>query len=110
MAQVRYKFWLFECFRAKPYWVIPDCHEGEFRPKSGVVNSKGFIDCQACDNVKCPDFVIPDCLEDAYETIAKMEDWNNKGLGYLGSGKIGVVQGKTYDEIVDCYNFMNKYR
>ena len=53
-------------------------------------------------------YIVPDCLEDAYETIAKMEDWNNKGLGYLGSGKIGVVQGKTYDEIVDCYNFMKK--
>ena len=33
-----------------------------------------------------------------------MEDWNNKGLGYKGSGKsIGVVQGKTYEEILDCY-------
>ena len=53
-------------------------------------------------------YIVPDCLEDAYETIAKMEDWNNKGLGYLGSGKIGVVQGKTYDEIVDCYTFMDK--
>ena len=41
-------------------------------------------------------------------TIDQMEDWNNKGLGYKGSGKIGVVQGKTYDEIVDCYNYMNK--
>ena len=53
-------------------------------------------------------YIVPDALEEAYDTIAKMEDWNNKGLGYLGSGKIGVVQGKTYDEIVDCYNFMNK--
>ena len=52
-------------------------------------------------------YIVPDVLEDAYETIAKMEDWNNKGLGYPGSGKIGVVQGKTYDEIVDCYNYMN---
>ena len=52
-------------------------------------------------------YIVPDVLEDGYETIAKMEDWNNKGLGYPGSGKIGVVQGKTYDEIVDCYNFMN---
>ena len=53
-------------------------------------------------------YIVPDVLEDGYETIAKMEDWNNKSLGYLGSGKIGVVQGKTYDEIVDCYKFMNE--
>ena len=36
-------------------------------------------------------YIVPDVLEDGYETIAKMEDWNNKGLGYPGSGKIGVV-------------------
>ena len=53
-------------------------------------------------------YIVPDVLEDGYGTIDKMEDWNNKGLGYKGSGKIGVVQGKTYDEIVDCYNYMNK--
>jgi hypothetical protein len=52
-------------------------------------------------------YIVPDALEDAYKTIEQMEDWDNRGLGYLGSGKIGVVQGKTYDEIVDCYNYMN---
>ena len=53
-------------------------------------------------------YIVPDVLEDGYATIDKMEDWNNKGLGYKGSGKIGVIQGKTYDEIVDCYNYMKK--
>ena len=53
-------------------------------------------------------YIVPDALEDADKTCKQMENWNNKGLGYEGSGKIGVVQGKTYDEIVDCYNYMNK--
>ena len=53
-------------------------------------------------------YIVPDALENADKTCKQMEDWNNKGLGYEGSGKIGVVQGKTYDEIVDCYNYMNK--
>jgi hypothetical protein len=53
-------------------------------------------------------YIVPDALEDFRKTIDQMEDWNNRGLGYKGSGKIGVVQGKTYDEIVDCYNYMNK--
>ena len=53
-------------------------------------------------------YIVPDALEDVDRTIMQMEDWNNKGLGYQGSGKIGVIQGKTYDEIVDCYNYMNK--
>ncbi|MDA9050931.1 hypothetical protein N9H35_00735 [bacterium] len=53
-------------------------------------------------------YIVPDALEDADKTCDQMEDWINKGYGYEGSGKIGVVQGRTYDEIVDCYNYMNK--
>jgi len=53
-------------------------------------------------------YIVPDALEDADKTCEQMEDWNDKGYGYEGSGKIGVVQGKTYEEIVDCYNYMNK--
>jgi len=53
-------------------------------------------------------YIVPDALEDVDKTCDQMEDWNNKGYGYEHSGKIGVVQGKTYDEIVDCYNYMNK--
>ena len=53
-------------------------------------------------------YIVPDALEDAEKTISQMEAWNDSGLGYEGSGKIGVVQGKTYDEIVDCYNYLNK--
>ena len=53
-------------------------------------------------------YIVPDALEQSQKTVDQMEDWNNKGLGYKGSGKIGVVQGKSYAEIVDCYNYMNK--
>jgi len=42
-------------------------------------------------------YIVPDALEDADKTCDQMEDWNNKGYGYEHSGKIGVVQGKTYD-------------
>jgi len=52
-------------------------------------------------------YIVPDALEDSKKTIDQMADWNSKGLGYKGSKKIGVVQGKSYAEIVDCYNYMN---
>ena len=51
-------------------------------------------------------YIVPDALEDSSKTIDQMQAWNDKGYGYDSSGKIGVVQGKTYDEIVDCYNYM----
>lgn len=50
-------------------------------------------------------YIVPDVLEDASTTIQNFERFTNiyKGLPGL---KIGVVQGKTKQELVDCYRFM----
>ena len=50
-------------------------------------------------------YVVPDVLEDSQKTIASFHRFcieydNLPGL------KIGVVQGKTYQELVDCYKYM----
>ena len=51
-------------------------------------------------------FIIPDVLEDCDGTISNAEqflvDYN------LSQKSIGVVQGKTYEEIVKCYQYMDK--
>lgn len=53
-------------------------------------------------------FIVPDVLEDAKGT---MSSWNKFFLNYgddvKGKTTIGVVQGKTYQEIVECYKFMS---
>jgi len=50
-------------------------------------------------------YVVPDVLEDAAATI---ESYINFNINYdLPGLKIGVVQGKTYEELVDCYTFMS---
>ena len=53
-------------------------------------------------------YIVPDVLEDAQGTMQQWQDWRlnhkpeeNKSL------KIGVVQGKTWQDLVDCYNFMS---
>jgi len=54
----------------------------------------------------CPTFyIVPDVLQDANATIQNFERFCNiyKNLPGL---KIGVVQGKTKKELVDCYKFM----
>ena len=51
-------------------------------------------------------YIVPDALEDAARTCTQMELWNINHSDVPGK-KIGVVQGKTYKEIVQCYNFMN---
>ena len=52
-------------------------------------------------------YIVPDVLEDINGTIANWNDWMSKYEDLKGS-KIGVVQGKTEQEIVDCYKFMAK--
>ena len=51
-------------------------------------------------------YIIPDALEDAKKTIKQADDWVKNYSGVPGK-TIGVVQGKTYDEIVDCHGYLN---
>lgn len=51
-------------------------------------------------------YIIPDVLEDCDKTISNAENFL---LDYnLQQKSIGVVQGKTYKEIVKCYQFMDR--
>jgi len=53
-------------------------------------------------------YIVPDVLEDGYATIKSFSEFINKYPDLPGL-KIGAVQGKTYDEIVDCYRYMSDY-
>jgi len=50
-------------------------------------------------------YIIPDVLEDCDKTIDKAKRWLSK-YPDIKSKSIGVVQGKTYEEIVKCYKYM----
>ena len=51
------------------------------------------------------EYIIPDVLESSEKTISQLQDWisTRKVQGI----KIGVVQGKTYGELVECYKAVN---
>jgi hypothetical protein len=51
------------------------------------------------------EYIIPDVLEDTEGTCKSMDNFLSK-YSDLPGRKIGVVQGKTYQEIVDCYDFV----
>jgi hypothetical protein len=53
-------------------------------------------------------YVVPDVLEDSQATISSFHKFC---LSYpnLSGLKIGVVQGTTYQELVDCYNYMSEH-
>lgn len=44
-------------------------------------------------------YIIPDALEDAEKTVHSVKTWQH----IAGSKAIGVVQGKTYEEVKWCY-------
>lgn len=49
--------------------------------------------------LKPTEYIVPDVLENAERTVANMQNWVPDVPGKV----IGVVQGKTYDEICWCY-------
>lgn len=53
-------------------------------------------------------YIVPDALEDAKKTMSQMASWNMKYADKVYGKKIGVVQGKTYKQIVGCYEYMDK--
>jgi hypothetical protein len=56
-------------------------------------------------------YVVPDVLEDAIGTIESFIRWdkehNHEPIKHIP--RIGVVQGKTFTELADCYEFMSKH-
>lgn len=57
------------------------------------------------EEIKPTFYIVPDVLEDASGTIQNFERFTNIYKNLPGM-KIGVVQGKTKKELVDCYKFM----
>ncbi len=55
-------------------------------------------------------YIVPDSLEDTAGTISNMLEWINgyKGTINPNSKMIGVVQGRNYEELRQCYRFMDK--
>lgn len=52
-------------------------------------------------------YIIPDSLEEKDTTIESCKEFK-QNYSDLPGKSIGVVQGKTYDEIKECYQFMSE--
>jgi hypothetical protein len=52
-------------------------------------------------------YIVPDVLENAEKTMQQAADWF-KNYSHVPGKSIGVVQGKTYQEIKDCYRAMDE--
>ena len=52
-------------------------------------------------------YIIPDALEDAEKTMQQAANWTKNHSDVPGKS-IGIVQGKTYREIKDCYRAMDE--
>ena len=52
------------------------------------------------DRIRPEWYIVPDALENSLLTMSQMENWNANFKGLPGK-KIGVVQGQTYQSIID---------
>ena len=53
-------------------------------------------------------YIIPDCLNDADETIKRFDSFIKDYLTLSGQ-KIGVAQGKNLKDLIKCYKYMSKH-
>lgn len=53
-------------------------------------------------------YIVPDVLEDGYKTMESFMKFTAEYPDLPGL-KIGAVQGTSYDEIVDCYQYMSNF-
>lgn len=62
------------------------------------------------DELKPTEYVIPDVLEDTLGTMDSALDWKEKYWEKTSKSTkcIGVVQGKSYNDLVQCYEYMNE--
>ncbi len=56
-------------------------------------------------DIKPTEYIIPDVLEDSEATMDSFRDWIARHKDLPGK-KIGVIQGRTYKELVTCYEYM----
>lgn len=51
-------------------------------------------------------YIVPDSLDNKKETIQNFKNWK-RDYNSCGSGlKIGVVQGETLNDVIECYKYM----
>lgn len=52
-------------------------------------------------------YIVPDVLEDANATVNNFIQWDEKH-NFTGMNRMGVIQGRTWTDLVDCYRFMSQ--
>lgn len=63
---------------------------------------------KAVEDLKPTYYIVPDVLEDGINTVKNFNTFINTYKDLPGK-KIGVVQGKTYDELCECYKYMSDF-
>jgi len=60
------------------------------------------------DRIKTTVYILPDVLENCNQTIRNTQEFKEKYSSKLKGNTIGVIQGKSYEELVSCYKCLDK--
>jgi hypothetical protein len=94
-------FDFFRNAKKKGRWVLLD--NGIF--EEGVAMEAGLY-ADWVVTLQPNEYIVPDVLENAEKTMSNFDNWL-KTYGDLPGRRIGVAQGKTLKELVECYKFMS---
>jgi len=81
--------------------VLLDCSTFELKAAFDVVKYAKLV-----DKLKPTFYIVPDALEDVVTTVSQYESWLDEYSDLPGL-RIGVVQGKNYRELCECYKYMS---
>lgn len=89
--------------------VIMDSSLFEFHPIVPPIDRFYNHVCEFGEYGNTIEYIVTDVLNDKDATIEKFEEWDQKYRKTAPGIAIGVVQGSTLADLVDCYKYMVKH-
>ncbi len=99
----KYKDFFDKC-RSKNIEIILDNSAFEFAHTNEQFNEDDYVKC--INELNPTTFIVPDVMDDGYKTCIQYNDFIKKYPNLL-QNKMGIIQGKTYNEIVECYKYLS---
>ena len=84
--------------------IILDNSAFEFPYSNEKFNEDDYIKC--INELNPTTFIVPDVMDDGYKTCIQYNDFIKK-YPNLKQNRMGIVQGRTYSEIIECYKYLS---
>lgn len=84
--------------------IILDNSAFEFEQTKEKFNEEDYVKC--IEELNPTTFIVPDIMNDGYNTCISFDKFIKK-YPNLKHYKMGILQGRTYNEMVECYKYLS---